>query len=161
MIRREPGTPGVPSPAGHPSTTVDLDGEHECGPCEIEPPSSTEVLGERVFRLNGCSGSGSGNPDARIRTRSRNSNGDGGRGVFVRTRGRGGSTAACVATMESRCGLLSTPGVGVGHPIGAIPAGSGAQRSPSRIMDGVVRAGGCPEVPWDADGVRWVTGREK
>ena len=51
MIRREPGTPGVPSPAGHPSTTVDLDGEHECGPCEIEPPSSTEVLGERVFRL--------------------------------------------------------------------------------------------------------------
>ena len=104
---------------------------------------------------NGYSVMGSSNRDARIRMRKRNSSGDGGRGVVDcgrgRERGRGGATADPVVSMTVTVRPLSTRGVGVGHPIGAIPAGSGAQRPPSRIMgrgsDRRVRRGG---VPWDA-----------
>ena len=154
MIRREPGTPGVPSPAGHPSTTVDLDGEHECGPCEIEPPSSTEVLGERVFRLRlrepRCPDQDQ-EPQLEWGWRSCSLRPYAWTGWF-----NGGLRGDHALTMRP----LSTLG-GVGHPSGAIPAGSGATGPPGRIMGGVERAGGCAGMPGDADGIRRGDGRRE
>ena len=49
VISREPGSPGVPAPAGDPCPSIDLDGEQAVGPREVETPAPAEMPGERVL----------------------------------------------------------------------------------------------------------------